>query len=89
MTAMPATHALLELLGEVALLLWGVHMVRTGVLRAYGGELPIAVREAARERPQARHRCYDVLLKDGHRAAPPSFVVVGQMWDRWRDLSVG
>src|SRR4051794_2915275 len=36
---MPATRALLELLGEVALLLWGVHMVRTGVLRAYGGEL--------------------------------------------------
>jgi phosphate:Na+ symporter len=36
---MPATHALIELLGEVALLLWGVHMVRTGVLRAFGGDL--------------------------------------------------
>src|ERR671926_528593 len=31
---MPATHALVDLLGELALLLWGVHMVRTGVLRA-------------------------------------------------------
>ena len=34
---MPATHALIELLGAVALLLWGVHMVRTGILRAFGG----------------------------------------------------
>ena len=37
MPAMPATHALVQLLGEVALLLWGVHMVRSGVLRAFGG----------------------------------------------------
>jgi phosphate:Na+ symporter len=36
---MPATHALLELLGEAALLLWGVHMVQSGVLRAFGGDL--------------------------------------------------
>jgi phosphate:Na+ symporter len=36
---MPATHALIELLGAVALLLWGVHMVRTGILRAFGGAL--------------------------------------------------
>jgi hypothetical protein len=42
-SAMPATHALIELLGEVALLLWGVHMVRTGVLRAFGGDLSRAV----------------------------------------------
>src|SRR3954447_12162311 len=39
MGAMPATHALIELLGAVALLLWGVHMVRTGILRAFGGAL--------------------------------------------------
>ena len=38
-SAMPATHALLELLGEVAFLLWGVHMVCSGVLRAFGGDL--------------------------------------------------
>ena len=36
---MPVTHAVIELLGEAALLLWGVHMVRTGVLRAFGGDL--------------------------------------------------
>ena len=47
---MPATHALLELLGEVALLLWGVHMVRTGVLRAYGGELRRTLGAALRNR---------------------------------------
>src|SRR4051794_41953886 len=39
MGAMPATHALIELFGAVALLLWGVHMVRTGILRAFGGAL--------------------------------------------------
>ena len=47
---MPATHALLELLGEVALLLWGVHMVRTGVLRAFGGELRRTLGAALRNR---------------------------------------
>src|SRR5918912_489021 len=47
---MPATHALLELLGEVALLLWGVHMVRTGVLRASGGELRRTLGSALRTR---------------------------------------
>ena len=30
---------LLELSGSIALLLWGLRMVRTGVLRAYGTEL--------------------------------------------------
>jgi phosphate:Na+ symporter len=33
------TGILLNLLGAAALLLWGLRMVRTGVLRAYGGEL--------------------------------------------------
>jgi phosphate:Na+ symporter len=32
-------HFLLNLLGAAALLLWGLRMVRTGVLRAYGGDL--------------------------------------------------
>ena len=36
---MPVTHAMIQVLGEAALLLWGVHMVRTGVLRAFGGDL--------------------------------------------------
>ncbi len=36
---MSATHVLIRLLGEVALLLWGIHMVSSGVQRALGGNL--------------------------------------------------
>jgi phosphate:Na+ symporter len=34
-----ATHVLLELLGEIALLMWGIHMVGGGVQRAFGSDL--------------------------------------------------
>ena len=30
---------LIELLGAIALLLWGLRMVRTGMMRAYGAQL--------------------------------------------------
>ena len=30
---------LLDLTGGVALLLWGLHMVRTGIVRAFGSDL--------------------------------------------------
>ncbi len=33
------TWTLLDLAGSVALLLWGVHMVQTGIQRAFGPEL--------------------------------------------------
>ncbi|WP_315832625.1 Na/Pi cotransporter family protein [Bradyrhizobium prioriisuperbiae] len=33
------TIVLLDLMGAVALLLWGLHMVRTGILRAFGPDL--------------------------------------------------
>lgn len=36
---MSASFVLLQLAGNVALLLWGVHMVQTGILRAFGGSL--------------------------------------------------
>ena len=36
---MNGTRVLLDLMGGVALLLWGLHMVQTGILRAYGTEL--------------------------------------------------
>jgi phosphate:Na+ symporter len=39
MPELPATTALLHLAGYVALLLWGMHMVHTGIVRAFGGEL--------------------------------------------------
>ncbi len=35
----PGTELILNLLGGVALLLWGVRMVRTGIMRAYGDRL--------------------------------------------------
>jgi phosphate:Na+ symporter len=36
---MSGTMTLLQLAGDVALLLWGMHMVHTGVLRAFGASL--------------------------------------------------
>lgn len=36
---MSGTFVLLEIAGDVALLLWGTHMVTTGVLRGYGTDL--------------------------------------------------
>ena len=36
---MSATQSLVPLLGAVALLLWGLHMVRTGITRAFGAQL--------------------------------------------------
>ena len=36
---MDTTWTLLDLAGAVALLLWGVHMVQTGVQRAFGAKL--------------------------------------------------
>src|SRR4029453_12927109 len=33
------TIVVLDLMGGVALLLWGLHMVRTGILRAFGPDL--------------------------------------------------
>ncbi|MGH6926177.1 MAG: Na/Pi cotransporter family protein [Propylenella sp.] len=36
---MSATHIVIELIGEVALLLWGIHMVRSGVMRVFGSDL--------------------------------------------------
>jgi phosphate:Na+ symporter len=36
---MPATVTLLQIAGYVALLLWGLHMVHSGIVRAFGGSL--------------------------------------------------
>ena len=36
---MSATYVLLQLFGDIALLLWGIHMVHSGILRAFGSEL--------------------------------------------------
>jgi phosphate:Na+ symporter len=34
-----STFVLLDLMGGVALLLWGLHMVQSGILRAFGSDL--------------------------------------------------
>ncbi|WP_434632507.1 Na/Pi cotransporter family protein [Chromobacterium sp. CV08] len=34
-----ATQILIDLFGEVALLMWGIHMVHTGILRVFGSQL--------------------------------------------------
>src|SRR5262245_42684288 len=41
---------LLNLLAGVSLLVWGTHIVRTGILRIYGGDLRRIVRHSVRNR---------------------------------------
>ena len=41
---------LLDLMGGVALLLWGLHMVRTGIMRAFGSDLRRYLSTALRNR---------------------------------------
>ena len=36
---MSATHILISLVGEIALLMWGIHMVQSGVMRVFGTDL--------------------------------------------------
>jgi phosphate:Na+ symporter len=44
---------LLDLIGGVALLLWGLHMVQTGILRAFGSDLRRFLGTALRNRFRA------------------------------------
>src|SRR5882724_146898 len=44
------TIVLLDLMGGVALLLWGLHMVHSGVLRAFGPDLRRLLAKALRNR---------------------------------------
>ncbi|HRD76647.1 MAG TPA: Na/Pi cotransporter family protein [Hyphomicrobiaceae bacterium] len=50
---MGGSEVLLTLLGAVALLLWGVRMVRTGLTRAFSGPLRALLGEASRNRMTA------------------------------------
>ncbi len=45
-----ATGVLIELLGAVALLLWGTRMVRTGIMRTFGADLRHVLRVSLRHR---------------------------------------
>lgn len=53
MLDLPVTHAVIALLGEVSLLLWGVRMVHSGVVRAFGGTLRHWLARALRRRATA------------------------------------
>lgn len=50
---MSGAQMLLEVGGFVALLLWGTHMVTSGILRAFGGELRHRVGNALSSQPRA------------------------------------
>src|SRR5438874_8139308 len=50
---MHATLTLIDLAGAVALLIWGVHMVQTGVTRAFGLQLRRLLSQALGNRLQA------------------------------------
>ena len=43
-------QVLLNLLAGVALLVWGTHLVRTAVLRLYGGDLRRVLRQSVEHR---------------------------------------
>jgi phosphate:Na+ symporter len=45
-----ASMVVLDLMGGVALLLWGLHMVRSGIMRAFGGDLRRVLGVALRNR---------------------------------------
>ena len=40
---------LLDLMGGVALLLWGLHMVHSGILRAFGPDLRLLLAKGAEQ----------------------------------------
>src|SRR6202000_268512 len=44
------TMVLLDLMGGVALLLWGLHMVHSGILRAFGSDLRVLLARALKNR---------------------------------------
>jgi len=46
-------QTLLNLLAGVSLLVWGTHIVRTGILRLYGGDLRRVLRRSVSRRPSA------------------------------------
>ena len=50
---MSATTSLIQLLGAVALLLWGLYMVRTGITRALGGQMRQLISRSVSNRVKA------------------------------------
>ena len=50
---MSATHLLINIVGQIALLLWGIHMVQTGVMRVFGTDLRRVLGMGLRSRARA------------------------------------
>ena len=50
---MTSTHVLISLVGEVALLLWGIHMISSSVQRALGSDLQRVLAVGLRDRPRS------------------------------------
>src|SRR6202008_2962507 len=50
---MSATHILINLVGEIALLLWGIHMIQSGVTRVFGTDLRRTLGRALNTRTRA------------------------------------
>ncbi|PSC04964.1 Na/Pi cotransporter [Alsobacter soli] len=50
---MSATQVIIHLFGDIALLLWGIHMVHSGVMRAFGSELRRVLGAGLKSRPSA------------------------------------
>lgn len=59
---------LLDLMGGVALLLWGLHMVRSGIMRAFGSDLRRYLSTAL------RNRFIAFLLAQAHRLATRALI---------------
>jgi phosphate:Na+ symporter len=50
---MTATHVLINIVGEIALIVWGIHMVQTGVMRVFGSDLRRVLARGLRTRLHA------------------------------------
>jgi phosphate:Na+ symporter len=78
---------LLNLLSAIALLVWGTHIVRTGILRVYGSQLRRILSHSVAKRPQAFAAGIGVtaLVQSSNATAMlvTSFVAQG-----WRSCSV-
>ena len=61
---MDATLSLLNLAGTIALLLWGVHMVQSGVQRAFGSDLRRFLARAVWERDAELDALEDSVFRD-------------------------
>jgi len=63
---------LLDLVGGISLLLWGLHMVQSGILRAFGADLRRVLGVALRNRFAALAAGIGVSPRSCRAAPPPA-----------------